>query len=249
MGTPSVHGLLEAWERGQVGDPAWRGLLLLHAALPDARSSELTALTLGRRNRLLLGLRVRLFGAELDGLATCPVCAEILETTLTIPVPSTDDAAALDAPSPTGAEHRHTRDGWDVRYRLPTVADLMELPEGDVDSSAGWLLRRCIVAVARDGRDEQPSALPDEVAGEVAQAMGELDPDGLVELAVGCPQCGETSTVPLEPASFLWAELDQWAWRVLAEVRDLASAYGWSESDILSMSPWRRQAYLELLPA
>jgi hypothetical protein len=31
------------------------------------------------------------------------------------------------------------------------------------------------------------------------------------------------------------------------EVHLLASAYGWRESDILAMTPWRRQLYLELV--
>ncbi|HSB10234.1 MAG TPA: phage baseplate protein, partial [Blastocatellia bacterium] len=30
-------------------------------------------------------------------------------------------------------------------------------------------------------------------------------------------------------------------------VHTLASAYGWRESDILNLSPWRRQLYLTLV--
>jgi len=47
--------------------------------------------------------------------------------------------------------------------------------------------------------------------------------------------------------SFLWAELDAWAARILGEVHELASVYGWSEHDILEMSAVRRQAYLHLI--
>jgi hypothetical protein len=249
MHTPSAHGLLEAWERGQGRDATWRGLLLLHAAFPDRPEEELAGLALGPRNRLLLGLRIRLFGTELDGLATCGACGETLETRLPLPSPAADDAPALPAPGSPAEVHQLGRDGWTVRYRLPTTGDVMELPPGDVEDSARWLLLRCIVDVEHEGRPVPASELPDDVAGRVVESMSELDPDGVVELVVACPQCGGTSTVPLEPAAFLWAEVDQWAWRVLGEVRDLASAYGWSETDILALSPWRRQAYLELLPA
>ena len=95
MDTPSAHGLLEAWERGQGRSATARGLLLLHAALPDLAGAELAGLPLGRRNRLLLNLRVRLFGSVLDGLATCPACAETLETRLPLPSPAHEDASAI----------------------------------------------------------------------------------------------------------------------------------------------------------
>jgi hypothetical protein len=35
----------------------------------------------------------------------------------------------------------------------------------------------------------------------------------------------------------------------LRDVHELASAYGWRESEILALSPQRRQAYLELVRA
>ena len=47
--------------------------------------------------------------------------------------------------------------------------------------------------------------------------------------------------------SFFWAEIDAWARRVLREVNVLARAYGWRESDILALSPVRRQIYLSMV--
>ena len=247
MDTPSVHGLLEAWERGQGRTAPARGLLLLQAAFPDRAPVELAALTLGARNRLLLDLRIRLFGTDLEGVATCPACGETLETHLPLFSATGDDVPAL---PPVAADvHEVTGAGWRARFRLPTTADLLELPQGDAEDVARWLLVRCVVEVERDGHHVAPAAISGELAGRVAEAMAALDPEGVVELVVGCPQCGAASTVLLEPAAFLWTELDQWAWRVLAEVRDLATGYGWAEHDILALSPWRRQAYLELLPA
>ena len=38
-----------------------------------------------------------------------------------------------------------------------------------------------------------------------------------------------------------------WAVRLLGEVHELASAYGWREHDVLALSPWRRQAYLQMV--
>jgi hypothetical protein len=47
--------------------------------------------------------------------------------------------------------------------------------------------------------------------------------------------------------AFFWEEIDVWAERTLSDVHRLASAYGWSESDILALGPRRRQRYLALI--
>jgi hypothetical protein len=64
-----------------------------------------------------------------------------------------------------------------------------------------------------------------------------------------CPQCAHQWQAPLDIVSFLWSEVHAWAIRLLREIHELASAYGWSEAEILALSPWRRRAYLELVNA
>ena len=63
---------------------------------------------------------------------------------------------------------------------------------------------------------------------------------------VACPECGEATRAELDIASYLWTELDAWARDVLLDVHLLATAYGWSEPEILALSPTRRRYYLEL---
>jgi hypothetical protein len=53
----------------------------------------------------------------------------------------------------------------------------------------------------------------------------------------------------LDIARYLWDELDDWAQDLLAEVDVLARHYAWSERDILSLTPIRRQFYLDLVQA
>ena len=48
---------------------------------------------------------------------------------------------------------------------------------------------------------------------------------------------------------FVWNEFSTLAERVLHDVARLAYAFGWRESDILTMPDHRRRRYLELLPA
>ncbi|MFD0428254.1 hypothetical protein ACFQ60_09340 [Streptomyces zhihengii] len=67
-----------------------------------------------------------------------------------------------------------------------------------------------------------------------------------VTLSIACPECGEATPAELDITSYLWTELDTWARDLLLDVHLLASAYGWSEPEILALSPTRRRYYLEL---
>lgn len=113
------------------------------------------------------------------------------------------------------------------------------------------LLNRCVVSVLRSGRpvpaDRLPAAeLPELVQRRLAEAAARADPAADVTLNVACPECGEATRAELDIASYLWAELDHWARDLLLDVHLLATAYGWSEPQILALSPLRRRYYLEL---
>ncbi|MER8157839.1 hypothetical protein [Streptomyces sp. NPDC094472] len=113
------------------------------------------------------------------------------------------------------------------------------------------LLARCLVSVHRAGlpvpADRLPVAeLPEPVQRKLAEAAERADPAADVTLNVACPECGETTRAELDIASYLWAELDHWARDLLLDVHLLATAYGWSEPQILALSPLRRRYYLEL---
>ncbi|MCG0290840.1 hypothetical protein, partial [Streptomyces sp. PSAA01] len=113
------------------------------------------------------------------------------------------------------------------------------------------LLARCLVSVHRAGQpvpaDRLPVAeLPEPVQRKLAEAAERADPAADVTLNVACPECGEATRAELDIASYLWAELDHWARDLLLDVHLLATAYGWSEPQILALSPLRRRYYLEL---
>ncbi|MGW0209347.1 hypothetical protein ACWDZ8_27315, partial [Streptomyces sp. NPDC003233] len=89
-------------------------------------------------------------------------------------------------------------------------------------------------------------ALPEHVRRRVAQAAAAADPAADIRLNLACPACGHAASAELDIASYLWAELDAWARGTLQDVHLLAGHYGWSESEILALSPLRRRYYLEL---
>ena len=107
------------------------------------------------------------------------------------------------------------------------------------------LLERCLLEIEHLKHE---TVLQDgELKTAITQAMLQADPQALIELQLNCPNCGHTWTALFDIANFLWRELDAWARRTLRDVHKLASAYGWSETQILALSPTRRRLYLELV--
>ncbi|WP_051722444.1 hypothetical protein [Streptomyces albus] len=123
-------------------------------------------------------------------------------------------------------------------------------PSGAAAAARRVLLARCTVSAARNGEpvaaDRLPDVLPERVRRRIAEAAERADPAAEVTLRVACPECGEATPAELDIASYLWTELDSWARDLLLDVHLLATAYGWSEPEILALSPLRRRYYLEL---
>jgi hypothetical protein len=76
--------------------------------------------------------------------------------------------------------------------------------------------------------------------------MAEADPLAEVLVDHSCSACGGAFTADLDVGSFVWAELQARARRLMKEVDLLARAYGWTETEVLALSERRRAAYLEL---
>jgi hypothetical protein len=225
--------LLAVWERGRHEAPLDRALTLLSAAVPAG--AEASGWDLGSRDALLAAVLEGFTGATAWGCIGCSACAARLD----VPV---DIAALARAPVRARAEQLRTAaDGATVAFRLPTTDDLRVVPGADAGAARRALVARCT------GRAEQD--ISDELAAAVEEAMEEASPVGAVEFAVGCPDCGATTVAALDVPALLWAEVELRATALLRDVHVLATAYGWTEADVLSLSPARRAAYLELAGA
>ncbi|WP_413253945.1 hypothetical protein [Streptomyces canus] len=143
-----------------------------------------------------------------------------------------------------GSVVRVRQDGWDIEFRLPGVGDLAAAARSGDPRAA--LLARCLVSAVRDGAAVSGADLPAAVQHRIAEAVEAADPGADLTLNVACPECGQATRAELDIASYLWTELDSWARDVLLDVHLLATAYGWSEPEILALSPTRRRYYLEL---
>lgn len=232
--------LLKVLERG-LDQPAYkRALLLLEAAQPGIEPGSLANLSIGQRDRRLLLLREQLFGSRMECTLACPACGEALEFSCSV----TD--LCLEPALPHDQHLELIRGDTAVRYRLPNSDDLeTALRDDPEENGQAAVLERCIQQVTENDRDITGQPLPQELQAAVLEGMESADPQGNVELDMTCPSCAEQWQSPFDIVTYLWSELEAWGQRLLGDIHALASAYGWSEAEVLAVTPWRRRQYLE----
>jgi len=243
MRAVSAVELLDVWERAELHPPFRRAQALLEVACPDLSAEAVADLPIGDRDRRLLAMREVVFGPRLTAVSACPACDAPLDVVF--------GTADLATPAPTdGPAHVAEVDDYFVEFRLPNGRDLAQVASVAGGTGSGSpdvaLLERCTLVARRGGVPVAPTQLPGQVVTAVAGRMADADPQVDVEISLTCPACAHGWETPFDIVAYLWAEIDAWARRTLREVHALASAYGWRESDILAMTPRRRQRYLEL---
>lgn len=227
--------LLDLWALGQGRGHGARAILLL--------GEGAGALTLGARDAALLRLRQRLFGETIAALAACPCCGAQSEVALAHAALEGEVARAGQAPG----EFTLHEAGFELRCRPLRADDVPALEAAGNPARIGEVvLRRCVLAAAREGEAVAAATLPEAVREAVAAAVLAADPCAELLLDLSCPECAAQWQVPLEPGAFLWRELDGWALRTMQEVHRLAVAHGWSERDCLAIPAARRAVYLAL---
>jgi hypothetical protein len=234
---PGPAEWLEAWEASARLDVGWREAALLQPACPGFDLRQLAALPLGTRDALLMQLRRCLFGPAMQCSAICPDCGQRCEWE--------QQADPSGEPVDAAKETRWQQAGWSVRLRPPTGLDLAELKECGADSTG--LLARCVLEVEHDGQAVDVTALPPALEANLSDALLAVDPRLDTGVALTCPACGTDWEADFDIGAYLWAELDGWARSLLDEVHRLASAYGWTQSEVLSLGPLRRARYLALV--
>jgi len=232
----SSSDLLDLWERGGPLHPLDRALLALSAAFPEVPAAALPDWSLGRRNRALLELHCASFGSGLQGWTACTSCGEKMEFEI--------EGRALAEGNSDGAPPEPVIVFNSESFRLPTSRDLANAArQADSQAAILHLVQACRVDAVRVFFCSEKDA---EAIGE---QMALADPLAEIRLALCCPACGDEGEETLDMISFVWAEIAARARRLLWEVHALASAYGWTEAEVLSLSGARRSLYLEMVQA
>jgi hypothetical protein len=221
---------LELWERA-VGLDRWRRDEALLAA------GHATPRGLGARNAALLALRNTLFDRAWALRSSCPACATECEFQV-------DSVALAEELRGQAAEEAATFDwaGLSVTARAPTVDDLSAISrQTDEASAVRALLARCLTG------NFDPADADDAGIEELGRRLERLDPGAAVGFRLRCPACEHEWTAMLDVGEALWIELHRAAERTLTEIDALARAYGWTEAEVMRLSPTRRAAYLQLV--
>lgn len=239
MGALRPATVLAAWEEGQTQTAVERALTLLGRALPAERRDEISDLSIGRRDALLLELRARSFGPVAPCVVRCPACEETLEFAL--------ELRDLLVAAPDEVRGVVAFGGRRVHVRAATSRDL--LATRDADDPVQALMQRCAALEAGEGEGEGEGvgAVPAAAAEIVAAEMARLDPQADLRFGLSCPACDAAWTSIFDVVGYLWREIDVEARRLLVEIDALARTYGWSEQAILELSSARRRAYLRLV--
>jgi hypothetical protein len=234
--TENAEALLALWEYGLAQPESRRADALLQEIAPSA-------LTLGQRNARLLELHARVFGSTLQLSSHCPSCGTALEFGA--------DCDALASRIPAADQpftHTLEAHGHVVEFRLPGSADIDAVgSEDDPARFAHALLARCVIACSREGVPVPVVEQPQAVSEAVSRQMEALDPGAIVSFAVECPDCAARWDACVDLPRLVWQKVQAAAERLLLDVDVLARAYGWTEHDVLSLRPWRRAAYLQLV--
>jgi hypothetical protein len=218
--------LLSAWDRGMTEHDIDRALTMLALAMPGTSREHLAALPITERNKLLLQLRALTFGPLLKGFAICSGCETPLEFSL-----RTDELLRH-------AEQLKAETVQQDHLRAVNSNDLLAVLETqDAGHAEDLLLTRCLIS----GGPEALSLPAIRGEFEALNAAAEMS------FALDCPNCSRREMVDFDVARFLWAEIRRAAAHLLSEIHELASAYGWSEEAIATMSAQRRSAYMEML--
>lgn len=238
----SVSVLLNIWDEGCSLKNAQLGLLLLGAACPATSTDELANMSIGERDRLLLQLREQIFGPNIVGNAECSQCGERLEIAFEV----ADVILGQDFDQDKSIDLSMC--GYEAQFRLPTSQDLIAISnQRNLNRAREILIERCILSINQEGQESTLKQLPALVLDAVIQKMADIDLQGDIRLALTCPSCCREWDVAFDIVSFFWKEIDAWAKHLLEEVHLLASVYGWSEAEILSLSSQRRQLYLNMV--
>ncbi|HUG24245.1 hypothetical protein [Piscinibacter sp.] len=220
---------------GSTNRPGLVTSLLAQGDAPSVRDFW-WAQTVSRRTAALLRLLALTDGrAQLALTASCAsaACGEAFEFDL--PLSALPDGAVDGEPIavPLG-------DGRSAALRRPTGDDLRRWRDA-APSSRREAVRSMLDALVVVGQ----VSTGDEA--HVAEAIAAMDPLVAFSVACRCPACGAANDVAVDLEALALKRLASRQRALLLEVHRFASAYGWTEAEVLAVPPARRARYLELI--
>lgn len=243
MQTISATALLNFWERNMNQTLIHRAIDLLCCAYPEMKVEEIARLSIGERDARLLLLRRLLFGPHLQNMAECPGCSARIVWENDIQ----DILLQLPSPNASRGEYLLEEEGYNIFFRLPNSFDLLEVIAGEIkNANPEKLLEKLILDCKYMAEPCLVEKLPGNIINALDQKIEDENQQADILMDLKCPNCSHQFEMQFDIVSYIWNEINTWARHLLQDIGTLARAYGWSEKEILELSPARRQIYLDM---
>lgn len=234
--------LVALWERAEAEPPLARAVSILDAMDPEPGRAAIAAWPLAYRDRCLVLAHAVQFGPRIETQGRCGDCGSGIELAfLTDDLLAEAPLEAEAAPSPLAYGGRR------LLVRPPTSRDFQAVAD---DPRPGQALVAQLVE-ADDGGTPAATVLrgPEGAAliAAVEAHLRETQPLSEVVVNALCPDCGTSTPHLFDILDHLWRRIAAETKRLLWDVHLLARAYGWSGSEILSLSPARRRQHIAMV--
>lgn len=238
--------LLSVWEQSVNQSLIQKSLALLRQASSGLDSEDVSSLPIGERDFRLLKLRSWMFGSVFRNMADCPKCSERVEWETQLDELQLSAGKNEECPKQFDLELNE----YKISFRLPDSNDILRaIDKNRDDPDPNFVLSSCILKATFKGRKINTDKLPEKIVNELSRKIEEFDPAADIQMSLSCPNCQHSWLVNFDILSYFWAEIDSWSRRMFQDIYTLARAFGWSENDILTMNPYRRNIYVEMLRA
>ncbi len=238
----SDQDLLSVWEFGVHHSVIETSLFLLTYGYPSYNMNQIASFSIGERDARLLHIREKLFGTTLHNTSNCTACGQKMEwetDTALIKLQAISEEVKMELFDLSYKDYQ-------IRLRLPNSQDILELlPDDNKTTQINSLVRKCIVETTLP--QEQIESIPEELMNELVMKMEEKDPQANIVMNLSCAECKNEWGATFDIMQYLWTEINDWAIQLMQDVYLLASKFGWSEKDILNMSRFRRNLYLNMI--
>ena len=202
----------------------------------DASRALVDSLCVPDRRFLMIELGRRLNLSAGWSSSACEACGELFDFPL--------DLAQLPVQPARGTVAVATIAGERRALRIPTGADQLRIAALDDDEEAERILAALCIALRPNENVPALAARlsPDDLAA-IEEALEEAAPQIPWAIEANCPACSAAHAIAIDVSAWL----SRMAAGPIADVHEIASAYRWSERDILALPRRRRLEYLELI--
>lgn len=202
--------------------------------LSPGKTDELTTLD---REILLSSVYEQLYGPRIESNIVCSNCDSEFEVSFSLKEALTsafpDEALQDRYECDTTGAFKIDNKG---RFRLPNGSDELRIQGLPSEEAEEILLANCLV-------EGDFSALGEEVR----EAIQRLAPVPDLDIDAVCPECQHSQSAHFVLQSYFLTSLVQERPRLLNEIHLLATTYGWSLNEILSLPRNQRRAFVELI--